>query len=120
MNLTELKVYEKIAADSSRFTKQNTRSIRSRIDKKSSTNRLKGLDYLKDVFVVWDAERHLIRNELRSIGLARAYISGKKYDTIEQHCYTLPDVVTVASIIRECYDTNISNTMVERWMYNVD
>lgn len=120
MNLTELKVYEKIAADSSRFTKQNTRSIRSRIGKKSNTNRLKGLDYQTDVFLIWDRERHLIRNELRSIHLARAYISGKKYGAIEQHCYTLPDVETVASIIRDCYDTNISNTMVERWMYNGD
>lgn len=120
MNLTELKVYEKIAADSSRYTKQQARSIRSRVDKKANTNRLKGLDYLTDVFLVWDRERHLIRNELRSINLARAYISGKKYDAIEQHTYTPPNVDSIASIIRDCYDTNISNTMVERWVYNVD
>lgn len=113
----ELKVMEQQAAEAARLSRRMSRSLRSRIDTKSNTNRLRGLDNLLSEWRIWNDQRGFLRKELRLMHLARAYLSGKKYLEVENKTWNPVDEWEVWNIIDQ---PSVSREDVARWLEGVD
>ena len=114
---TELKVLEQEAIAAARFIRAKHRSLRSKIDKKLNTNKLNGLDKLNKEFTLYDHDRHTMRKELRLMNLARAYLSGKDYLTVENWCHTQVNSWDLWCLTHD-YSTTTKPTFedIEEWL----
>ena len=116
----ELKVMERQAVEAARLARRMSRSLRSRIDTKSNTNRLKGLDNLTAEWTVWDRDRRYLRKELRLMHLTRAYLSGKTYLSTEHKTFTPVDEWELWCSISDWSTPKVSREDVNRWLNGTD